>query len=126
MKLEVDKTYKAKDCAITRIGGFTKNHPNFVWGTNGHWYEASTGFWINVTRGTTGGPDFNYTPVDNYHALVAEVPSPGERPVDMRPAKNAWAPGPYLTKCLCCDWTFLGAKRAYVCAPCPYQDDKVS
>ena len=124
MKLEVGKTYKAKDGTRTRIGGPTQ-YADFVWGVNGHWYEASTGFWINSSPAKPGSLDIIYRAVANDRALVEEVPPPEERPVDRRPERHGWAPGAYLTKCLHCDWTFLGGKRAYVCAPCAYGDEKV-
>lgn len=40
--------------------------------------------------------------------------------IDTRPKKDAWAPGNYISKCMKCDCTFQGDKRALTCADCAY------
>lgn len=40
--------------------------------------------------------------------------------VDVRPPRGWWAPGKYLGKCRACSSTFIGDKRAGVCADCAY------
>lgn len=137
MKLEVGKRYKNGRGEMTTIGGIVErsipfiwslNEHNyvgaFVWGVNGHWYEKDTGKFINVTRLAPYSLDVVYTPVDGWRALCEEViPRPLE-PRDMRPRKDAWAPGKYLNTCPVCGERFLGDKRAYECAPCAYDDGK--
>ena len=39
---------------------------------------------------------------------------------DTRPAMGGWAPGSYECFCLACLRSFIGDKRASICAPCAY------
>ena len=39
---------------------------------------------------------------------------------DVRPPKDGWAPGTYISHCLTCENTFVGDKRAVTCADCAY------
>jgi hypothetical protein len=41
-----------------------------------------------------------------------------------RPQRGAWAPGDYLCRCIRCKVTFIGDKRAVMCADCAYEDEK--
>ena len=39
---------------------------------------------------------------------------------DVRPRKDAWAPGEYYNHCYICDIQFIGSKYARCCARCAY------
>lgn len=43
---------------------------------------------------------------------------------DQRAARKGWAPGDYTGSCCDCTERFIGAKRAYQCAECAYEDWK--
>lgn len=39
---------------------------------------------------------------------------------DSRPPRKGWAPGEYISPCNTCKSSFMGEKRAYMCADCAY------
>lgn len=41
---------------------------------------------------------------------------------DARPPRHGWAAGAYFCKCSSCHKRFTGAKRAYMCADCAYEN----
>jgi len=45
-------------------------------------------------------------------------------PDDKRPMNKTWAPGGYTAKCRECGVSFIGDKRAFMCAPCAYGDNE--
>ena len=62
--------------------------------------------------------DNNYIPLDHNSGTVQLLQR------DTRPQCYAWAPGTYGHICTECDREFLGDKRASMCAPCAYGDNK--
>lgn len=54
MQIEINKVYRTGRHGIAWIAGNVPEHPEWVWSTQGNWYEQSTGRYVAYGKEESG------------------------------------------------------------------------